>query len=270
MACDLHTHSRYSFDGSASLEAMSRSAVEHGLQIIATTDHCDMTNGVEGFRCYLACEQKRQREYEAVKDMFPGLELLYGLEIGNSMDLPEETKRIMADRKFDFVIGGLHFLSDGSDIYKMDFPDEESIDRMFQDYFTHMARMAAYGGFDSLAHLDYPLRVLKGKVSTPPSVKTYRELVDPILKEIVRSDIALEVNTRGAYDWQKRVGPEDWVLNRYRELGGRLVTIGSDAHAPQWVGAGFDLAAEALQRAGFDSYTIYRKRKPYQIPLVGT
>lgn len=116
MACDLHTHSRYSFDGSASLEAMSRSAVEHGLQIIATTDHCDMTNGVEGFRCYLACEQKRQREYEAVKDMFPGLELLYGLEIGNPMDLPEETKRIMADRKFDFVIGGLHFLSDGSDI----------------------------------------------------------------------------------------------------------------------------------------------------------
>ena len=78
MICDLHTHSRFSFDGSASLEEMSRSAAERGVRILATTDHCDMTGGAEGFQSYLDCEQGRLREYAAVKDLFPDLELLYG------------------------------------------------------------------------------------------------------------------------------------------------------------------------------------------------
>ena len=269
MICDLHTHSRFSFDGSASLEEMSRSAAERGVRILATTDHCDMTGGAEGFQSYLDCEQGRLREYAAVKDLFPDLELLYGLELGNPEYMPEKTEEIMSARHFDFVIGGFHFLSDGSDIYKIDYPDEAFIDWMFEDYFTGMARMAAFGGFDTLAHLDYPLRVLKGKVPTPPSVRKYRDLIEPVLEILVRSDIALEINTRGTYDWQGRVGPEDWVLKRYRELGGRLVTIGSDAHLPRWVGEGFRQAADALRRSGFDSFTVYRDRKPFQIPLDG-
>lgn len=269
MICDLHTHSRYSFDGTASLEAMSRSAAERNVRIMATTDHCDMTRGPEGFQCYLDCEQSRLQEYEIVKDRFQGLELLYGLELGNPMDLPDETARVMDGKDFDFVIGGLHFLSDGSDIYKIDYPDEAFIDWMFRDYFENVERMAVFGGFDSLAHLDYPLRMLKDKIPTPPSVEKYRDLIEPVLKCLVRSDIALEINTRGTYDWQGRVGPEDWVLERYRELGGSLITIGSDAHSPQWVGKGFEEAGEAMRRAGFDSYTVYRKRKPFQIPLSG-
>lgn len=269
MICDLHTHSRFSFDGSASLEEMSRSAAERGVRILATTDHCDMTGGAEGFQSYLDCEQGRLREYAAVKDLFPDLELLYGLELGNPEYMPEKSEEIMSARHFDFVIGGFHFLSDSSDIYKIDYPDEAFIDWMFEDYFTGMARMAAFGGFDTLAHLDYPLRVLKGKVPTPPSVRKYRDLIEPVLEILVRSDIALEINTRGTYDWQGRVGPEDWVLKRYRELGGRLVTIGSDAHLPRWVGEGFRQAADALRRSGFDSFTVYRDRKPFQIPLDG-
>jgi histidinol-phosphatase (PHP family) len=83
----------------------------------------------------------------------------------------------------------------------------------------------------------------------------------------VQKNIALEINTRGTYDWQNRVGPEDWVLERYRELGGKYVTIGSDAHVTKYVGAGFTEAAAALKRTGFDSYTIYKDRCPVQIPL---
>lgn len=269
MICDLHTHSRFSFDGSTPLEVMLRSAVEHGVRILAITDHCDMTRGPEGFQYYLNQEPALIRDFQSVKPRFPELELLYGLELGNPMDLPEETAALLRERTYDLIVGGLHFLSDGSDIYKLDYSDEMAVDRMFRDYFTHMERMVDFGSFDTLAHLDYPLRMLRGKVPSPPSILRYRDLVEPILEKLVRSGIALEINTRGTYDWQGRVGPEEWVLRRYRELGGRLVTIGSDAHAPQWIGAGYAQAAELLTRVGYDSYTVFRNRVPCQIPLVG-
>ena len=91
--------------------------------------------------------------------------------------------------------------------------------------------------------------------------------VGPILAKLVAQGIALEVNTRGSYDWQKRVGPEDWVLRRYRELGGELLTIGSDAHSTRFVGAGYEQAAELLRQTGFSAYTIYRDRTPIQIAI---
>ena len=95
----------------------------------------------------------------------------------------------------------------------------------------------------------------------------YRDLIEPILEALVRNNIALEINTRGTYDWQNRVGPEDWVLQHYRELGGQYVTIGSDSHVTKYVGAGFPEAAAALKRTGFDSYTIYKDRRPILISL---
>ena len=150
--------------------------------------------------------------------------------------------------------------------YKMSFPDRDSIDRMFTDHFQSMLRLVEFGGFDSLAHLDYPIRVLRNKLPNT-STLPWRELIEPVLAALVRKDIALEINTRGTYDWQGRVGPEDWVLARYRDLGGQLVTIGSDAHSHSFIGAGYAQAAEALRRVGFDSYTIYRNRVPVQIGL---
>lgn len=266
MICDLHVHSCFSFDSNAPLAAICQSAAERGLRIIAITDHCDMTDTPEGRRSYLEGEPLRKKTFEQVKRSYPELELLYGIEIGNAIDMPEETERFLAGRFFDFVIGTIHFLPDGRDIYKLPYASEEEIDAMFRQYFTSLQRLAELGGFDSLAHLDYPLRKLKGKIAAP-TVIAYRNYIEPILEILVRKGIALEINTRGTYDWQRRVGPEDWVLRRYRELGGRYVTIGSDAHAAAQVGAGFAEAAEALKRNGFSAYTVYRGRQPFQIEL---
>ena len=261
MVCDLHTHSVYSFDGKDPLDVLYQFAADHQIGVLATTDHCDMTAGPEGISSYLAGEADRLRAFARLRERTDGPELLYGVEIGNAMDMPEETAAFLRDRQFDFVLGALHFLSDGSDVYKMDFPDGDAIRRMFTDYFQSMERLVTLGGFDSLAHLDYPVRVLRGKIPST-SMLGWRDRIDPILQLLVRKDIALEINTRGTYDWQGRVGPEDWVLRRYRELGGRLLTIGSDAHTASRVGAGYEEAAEALRRCGFDAYTIFRDRKP--------
>jgi len=266
VACDLHVHSRYSFDGTADLDAICRAASEHGVDVIAVTDHCDMTDGPEGISSYLEGERDRQKDFDRVRDQYAGVQVLCGIEIGNPHEAPCRTRDFMASRTFDFVIGAVHFLPDGSDIYKLSYPDAQSIDTMFRQYFASMKQLMELGGFDTLAHLDYPLRVLQGKVSEP-TVKQYCDLVEPILELVAAKEIALEINTRGAYDWQGRVGPEEWVLRRFRELGGKYVTIGSDAHAVKWIGAGFDEAVQLLRRTGFGAYTIYENRIPRQISI---
>ena len=266
MRCDLHVHSKYSFDGVSPLEAICCAARDKGVGIIATTDHCDMTDGPEGISDYLAGEKERLEEFVKLREKYQDLRFLYGIEIGNPYDKPFQTKLFMDAREFDFVIGAVHFLADGSDIYKMSFPDLKTIDDMFRSYFASMKQLVELGGFDTLAHLDYPLRVLNGKI-TKPTIIQYRDLVEPILELLVAKGIALEINTRGAYDWQGRVGPEEWVLKRYKALGGKYVTIGSDAHVTKWIGAGFDEAAVLLKRTGFDAYTIYENRIPKQIPI---
>ena len=264
MTCDLHIHSQYSFDGSASLEEIRRSAIAQGVDILALTDHCDMLDGPEGISAYLACEQELKAAYETLDKSGP--QILYGVEIGNPHEFPDETQAFLENRKFDFIIGSVHFLPDGSDIYKLPYRTPEEIDDMLRQHFLSMQSLSAYGGFDSLAHLDYPIRKLQGKIPNT-SMMAYRDLIEPVLELLVQKNIALEINTRGTYDWQNRVGPEDWVLRRYRELGGQYVTIGSDAHVTKYVGAGFTEAAAALKRTGFDSYTIYKNRCPIQIPL---
>lgn len=266
MTCDLHIHSCYSFDGHASIADIAHAAKMHGVDIIAITDHCDMLDGPEGYSSYLSKEQERIHTFEELPSKENGPEVLLGIEIGNAQDYPNRTRQFLASRHFDFIIGAIHFLPDGSDIYKLPYPSPEEIDNMFRLHYISMKKLVDMGGFDTLAHLDYPVRVLKGKVSTT-SIAQYRELVEPILKGLVEKNIALEVNTRGTYDWQNRVGPEDWVLARYRELGGKYLTIGSDAHTIAHVGRGFQEAIRALKRNGFDSYTIFRNRQPIQIPI---
>ncbi|WP_455582395.1 histidinol-phosphatase HisJ family protein [Dysosmobacter sp.] len=266
MTCDLHNHSCYSFDGSASVEALCRAAIRHKIDILAITDHCDMTPGPEGFRSYLHGEPARLEEFAQVQRELGDLELLYGVEIGNAIDMPAQTADFLAKRRFDFIIGAIHFLPGGRDIYRLPYRSEEEIHGMFLRYFASVEALVELGGFDSLAHLDYPLRVLRGKVPAP-SIARYRDLVDPILEKLARREIALEINTRGTYDWQHRVGPEEWVLARYRDLGGRYVTIGSDAHTASRIGAGFEDAAALLRRTGFESFTVYRNREPCQILL---
>lgn len=271
MKCDLHIHSEFSHDSDAPLEEICAAAVQNDIGIISVTDHCEIPevpDNIDGY--YLPRENARICAIREAQAAHPGLTLLYGIELGNPWDVPQRTEEFLRQRpELDFVIGAVHFLSDLRDIYLLPYDTPESIDAMFRDHFECMLKLVQFGNFDTLAHLDYPLRKLQGKVSAC-SVAPWRELIEPVLQELVKKGIALEINTRGTYDWQGRPGPEEWVLRRYRELGGELITVGSDAHIPRWIGAGFDEAAALLKKCGFESYTIYKNRQPVQIPLTDT
>ncbi|MCX7614367.1 MAG: histidinol-phosphatase HisJ family protein [Clostridiales bacterium] len=263
--CDMHVHSQFSCDGVSAMEEICNSAIQKNLSHIAFTEHFDVTPELPDEKYYTDHEKERLLEFERLtKKNKKELDILFGIELGQPHHNPESAVRLLSENKFDFVLGSLHFYKSPTgqyhDVYFVDYSViNPSI--MFSNYFTDMQCMVEYGGFDVIAHLDYPLRVLKEYIDRP-TIKNYRDLVDLVLKIAVKKGIGLEIGTRGLLDWQQRVGPEEWVLKRYRELGGEIITTGSDSHSAEKVGYGIEEACAAAQRAGFSYITYFSKRKP--------
>lgn len=265
---DLHVHSRYSQDAKDySILAACETAKHRGLSGLASTDHFDACYAPIGFPFYMEGEARRQADFAEAKRVYgQDLEILWGVEIGHPYLLPEISREFLSTRTFDFVLGSVHFLRDGRDIYEIKCETEEDADELFYAYFDQMLELLDFGMFDSLAHLDYPLRVLKG-VLNPPSVKRYITQIEPVLEKMVKKGVALEINTRGLQDYKRRQEPEDWVLRMFYDLGGRRITLGSDAHRLDRIGVGLAEASEKLREIGFSHMTVYRGREPYAVSL---
>lgn len=267
MIIDTHNHSAYSFDGHSSLEEMCRGAAHNGVTLLCTTDHCDFIAGRDGFAGYIAGEEARLAAYAALPKPYEGkLRLLYGVEAGNPQNDAGQARAFLQARPFDFVLGAVHFLPDGRDIYRIPLRDMDAVDAMFLAYFDAMEQLLDFGQFDSLAHIEYPLRLLRG-VMEPLSLGRYAQRVEPILYRLAQEGKALEINTRGAYGAPGWVGPEQWILEAFRKMGGQYVTVGSDSHGPETLGAGFSQAAELLTAAGFEGVTVFEARKAAVYPL---
>jgi len=88
------------------------------------------------------------------------------------------------------------------------------------------------------------------------------DAVRAILRRLIERGIGLEVNTSGLRSPAGEPCPGPTVLRWYRELGGELLTVGSDAHDPARVGQGVDLACGLAERAGFAQLTRYHRLGP--------
>lgn len=267
---DMHVHSTFSCDGEASMEEMCAAAEQKGVTKIAFTEHWDVVPDSEGEAHYMERESEIPGVFERLRKMYEGrLELLRGIELGQPMHNWDQAERFLQKHSFDFILGSVHFYRDKQgciqDVYYVDY-NVVSPRTMFEDYFADMLRMIQLGCFDVLAHLDYPVRVLEGYISGP-SLKDFKDLVEPVLRKAAENGIGMEISTRGLCDWQHRVGPEVWILKRFRELGGEFITLGSDAHRRTQLGYGMQEACKAAVEAGFSKIYYYRNRKPHGISI---
>lgn len=266
MLMDLHIHSRYSFDAAPDdgVEQHTRAAIQKGLSQIGFTDHVDFFPNPS--QDILADVDAVRREVLECRERYGDqIELFSSVEIGQLHLDPQRTYDYLSAHEFDYVIGSIHNSKDGVDIYELPFGQMDH-DAFLQEYFDEMQAQIEFGHFDILAHIDFPLRVMK-LPDNNPSFAGYLDRIEPILQSLIRKDIALESNAKGLVTWQKQVGPEDCVLKLYRELGGELITVGSDSHAAKTVGAGIPEALERLKAFGFQTVTTFRDRKPIQIAL---
>ena len=270
---DYHLHTDHSGDSEAPMETQILAGIEKGLKIMCFTDHYDPGFPYENVPdvspgTFDLDYAPYREEYLRLRDKYRDrIELRFGIEIGLQPHLGDFLTYYFASHPdFDFVIGSNH-LCGGTDPYYPDFlksrTQEEALALYLEDT---LLNIRSFPDIDSCGHLDYVARYLPDREKFY-TYKAFAGLIDPILSELVTRDIALEVNTAPLTKGMQYFNPLPDILARYREMGGELITIGSDAHVPERIAGRFADTAQILKSLGFDHYTVYRERKPLILPL---
>ena len=270
---DLHMHSKYSFDGHHEVAELCERAIELGMNGIAITDHIDQVATPRLFpeftpdKLALTAKGSFESAIEAQIKYSGRLEVFRGIELGQALHNRELSEFILHTYDYDFVHGSIHNLRATDDFYFIKYESAEHAHTLLHEYFNELLNIINWGMFDSLAHLTYPLRYMVGRDKISVDISLFKEKIDEILSLIIKKDIALEINTSGLRQEIEDTLPSEHFVRRYRELGGKYITFGSDTHRIGDFAFGLCQGTEMAQRCGFDSLTIFRKRKPYLVPF---
>lgn len=262
---DCHMHSAISFDSQTPRAEMARAAAAQGLSYVCFTDHYDVID--EGGAFVPAFDWPAVRaEHQAALQARTGVELGYGLEMGNIHGGSAVADAVLAEPGLDFVIGSVH--NTGQALGYLDYYAVHYTPQLcalhLQDYFDRMLELVEWGHFDSLGHLPYPLRYMRDRDRCDVTLRPYTDQITLILRKIIAAGQALEVNTKQFHNSRADYAA---LLDLYRSLGGELVTCGADAHRPNGVGDGIADAYSLLREKNFRYVTLYRGRKPVPIRL---
>ena len=265
---DFHMHTTLSTDGRSDMSDMLHSAADAGLQQICFTEHMDYANpGKDGPDAFVVDTDRYLEKYNALKNTGSGLEVYFGVELGLLPHCLEHYKKYVKDYPFDFIIGSSHFVG-RFDPYDKEYYDSfASEEAAHLKYFeTELECAKLFDTFDVYGHLDYALRY--GPTADRSfTYEKYADVLDELLKTLIEKGKGIEINSAGFRKGMSGPNPAESILRRYRELGGEIITTGSDAHHISEIAADFDRAAAILERCGFRYYTIFKERKPYFISL---
>lgn len=268
---DTHIHSRFSQDSESQLSDICRGAKEKGIGAICITDHCD----VKPISDMEKLIQTRKDVFRAVTEEKPdGVELLLGIELACGGFYPQTDifaqveQTILRVGHYDCVIGSVHSVGPTSTARNnYENMSKEELVAYLERYFDAILAMLTYGKPDILAHLTYPLRYINGKFHKSLDWRELEDKIREIFTHLIQKGIALEINTSCLGSDYDCTMPDEDILKIYLDMGGRLLTLGSDAHKPENIGKGFDRAIQMLKAQNVDTlyYVKNRTLHPYKI-----
>ncbi len=256
--CDCHLHTDNSFDSETPAERQVDRAHELGIEYIAITDHCDI---LEWSDLNIARSNAQAAELNRKYD---DLTVLRGIELGEPLQSPEQTAIALGLCEYDFVLCSLHNIAGEEDFYYLH-PDEEQAYDLIGRYFDELLEMVRWNAFDSLAHFTYPLRYITGRDGVRVDMSRFQPIIRRILSELAANGKALEINTSGLRSPDGFLLPTVEYVKLFRELGGRYITLGSDAHVAEHMAVGMSEGIAAAKEAGFDCATVFVNRQPVEL-----
>ena len=249
---DNHIHANFSTDSDMVIE----DAIKRGKELdigLVITEHMDINYQDINKMAF------NPDEYFKSYPKYKSDSLMLGIELGMIPQLAQENRAIVENYPFDFVLGSVHFV-DQYDIYEDELYIGKNKYEVYQRYFKFMLEcINSHNFIDSLGHIDYIARYARFNDKEIYYME-YASLIDDVLIALIRSEKALELNTKRLKD-KKAFLNMLLLFKRYSELGGKMITLGSDSHNVGSIGMNFDIAKDII-----DTYHLkevyFTNRKP--------
>jgi histidinol-phosphatase (PHP family) len=267
---DAHLHTELSHDAHVPIDVYAALALERGVGELAVTDHLDFGPGWPSSASQYA---RRERYVRDAAERWAAHDLVihFGVEITYRRVDEPAIREHLADSAYDYTIGSVHVGPDSP--YRPAHLDAwlagRDLAEVVAPYYEEVVAAARSGLFDTLGHLDFVKRYLAPRIA-PATLAAAPELLEPVLAAVVEAGAALEVNTSGLRQPPAETYPAAWAVARFRELGGRRVVTGSDAHRAEVFGHGLADGYRLLAEAGFDEVVLRQRRRgvPGRAPSV--
>mgnify|MGYP000044139510 CR=1 FL=1 len=254
---DYHTHTKFSFDSSAEPEIMVEVAAAAGLLEICITDDVDIFPGEQKAEIDL---QAYHRTIDSLKKSAKGIAVKKGIELGVDQSTAELYQQICRENQFDFIICSQHFVKD-IDPYEPVFFEGRMVREAYEEYLEeNFKTLQVFDAYSVVGHIGYPAKYCKA-ADPRMTFAQYGDWIEAILRHVIARGKGIELNTSGYLMTGPPIHACD-VLRRYREMGGEILTIGSDAHSPERVGDGIEKGVAAARAAGFRYLCTFEEMEP--------
>ena len=257
MLYDYHFHTDISLDCDVDMSDMCARANELPfLGGVCFTEHLDLD--YPNYDDFVIDFDEYERKYRAACEKYPRLDLRMGMEVGFQRHVCAEQEAIVRSRELDFVINSVHIV-DGLDTYLESFYAEGMREQRYRRYLeTIYESVCAPITYSVVGHLGYVARISTYD-KKDIRYSEFGELIDAILDRVIQTGHGIELNTRVFAEYPL---PSLDIVRRYRQKGGEIITLGSDAHKPEHIGNQFVNGAEALKEAGFKYSCRFEKMEP--------
>lgn len=270
---DYHVHTVWSPDAVDSMTDLARAGIAAGMDELCFTDHLDSFIREKPFpwREYnWIPEPKPSVDWAGLVEQFNAaqnavgdrIRLKLGVELGDAGWNFAHTEKLMeAAPPLDFVIGSQHMLSKRfgrADLFFFDAADEREALASIADYLEQMHDFVCWGKFSVLGHLTLPLRYFNEQQGFNLSFDDFGAEVEDIFRILIQNGKGIEVNTnRGNTPL-----PDAKWLKLYREMGGEIITLGTDAHSVKYVGCAIRERQQLLRECGFTRFCTFEQMQP--------
>ncbi len=258
---DYHIHSHYSFDSSEAMQNIAQKAIDQGLKEIALTDHFETLDPNMNLNQIIDYKRYYQ-DVEELREKFAGkLTIRLGSEINLEKPMKSQMEDAINRYPFDFIIGSLHAV-DFVDVGMSEYYGNLSVDEYHRRYFEDLLDAVKDGfTFSVLGHLDFVTRY-GGYRNNIVDVRKQYDLLREILTNVIDLGRGIELNTSAMRYRLDDFHPSVNILRLYKELGGEIITIGSDSHTARTIAQDFELAEEVLLQLGYKYYATFERMKP--------
>lgn len=253
---DNHVHTHFSSDAKDNMEDVIKRAINIGVKHLTFTDHLEFY----GDKFCLDCNEYVRQIQEYKEQYKNDIELLIGIEVGYQSYIKDKIEDLLNSHPFDFVLCSTHRVDKQRLVQSEFFKDLDKV-TAYTKYFESIIKTTnEFKNYDTYGHLDYIVRY--GKYEDNKIVYSdYKDVIDTLLKGIIDSGKGIEINTSGYRYNLNATHPKVDILKRYKELGGEIITLGSDSHRAIDVCRDFDKSYDILDSLGFKYVSLYRNRK---------